>query len=570
MASNPASTECIDCGKTHPPRTALIPSPFQSIIALEEIPTPSETAAIREFTRDTDAEIAWREQAIDRLLCEVAELRRCSEQHEFIIAPIRRVPPEILAAIFLQLAAIEAQNSRHSMDYSLYDGLVEKKYMARPLLHRAPLIFGEVSRAWRKISLSTPRLWSSISLRCGNKELQTNSALCAAWLKRAGSLPLSIRFSRPSIQEEPISHGVTRNYQDLLETILPYSNRWRFVHFENLPAPTYDIIDSLPLNSVPILESLSVEHLAGPRHTMLQDTPWAKLKIAPKLTHLSFAKIRAANIVVHRESPTFPFSQLTQIEVGDCSADQCLEILGQALSAVACKFTVTETSAESSQHQPIIHPRLHTLKLDVYTNLHSLWSHLTCSVLSTLSVDTNSQGSPFFQGFPDFIARSGSHIKDFTLSGSTLNDHQFMACLDDMPQLRHLEVSEHNNGRQFTNHVWDSLTSAAGENSSLPLIPHLESLELTGAQESSHKSMVRMLKSRLRTATSPEGLFPFKKLNLSFFRNVSESAYDRLMAFEKLGIEIAIDVYPDDDGAPGSEASDSEEEDEGDESEEDD
>ncbi|KAJ7821731.1 hypothetical protein B0H13DRAFT_2449202, partial [Mycena leptocephala] len=110
-------------------------SPFQSLIVQERTPAVSETAAIRDFTREIDAEVARKELIIDRLLCEVEELRRCSEQHKALIAPIRRVPPEVMAEIFLQLAEIEADT------------------------WRSPLIFGRICRDWRSIALSMPRLW---------------------------------------------------------------------------------------------------------------------------------------------------------------------------------------------------------------------------------------------------------------------------------------------------------------------------------------------------------------------------------------------------------------------------
>ncbi|KAJ7118726.1 hypothetical protein C8R44DRAFT_546078, partial [Mycena epipterygia] len=106
-------------------------------------PSVSETAAIQDFIRNTDAEIGSKERnivalqaSIDQLVCEVAELRRCSDQHKAIIAPIRRVPHEVMAEIFMQLAEIEEENGR-----------------------QAPLIFGEISREWRTIALSLPRLW---------------------------------------------------------------------------------------------------------------------------------------------------------------------------------------------------------------------------------------------------------------------------------------------------------------------------------------------------------------------------------------------------------------------------
>ncbi|KAJ7739674.1 hypothetical protein DFH07DRAFT_708341, partial [Mycena maculata] len=109
-------------------------SPFQSLIAHQILPTPSETAAIHDFLRATDAEIERRESDIARLLCEVEELRRSSHRHKAIIHPIRRLPSEILGEIFQQLNDVEAEKP-------------------------APLIFGEVCRQWRAIALSLPSLW---------------------------------------------------------------------------------------------------------------------------------------------------------------------------------------------------------------------------------------------------------------------------------------------------------------------------------------------------------------------------------------------------------------------------
>ncbi|KAF7353671.1 hypothetical protein MVEN_01052000 [Mycena venus] len=232
---------CADCNKTHTPRAALAPSPFQSIIAQARMPDVWETAAIRDFSRDTDAEILARELAIDRLLCEVAELRRRSEQHKAIIAPIQRVPPEIMAEIFLQLAAIEAEVEIDSR-YDVGDYLVNKKPMVRPVRHRAPLIFGEISREWRFIMLSTPSLWNSISLSCTDEGVQTNISLCDLWLKRSGSLPLSIRLFRDWDISHP-SQKVIENFQDVMKTILPYAQRWRILDLENLPVPSYDVLD---------------------------------------------------------------------------------------------------------------------------------------------------------------------------------------------------------------------------------------------------------------------------------------------------------------------------------------
>ncbi|KAJ6547045.1 hypothetical protein B0H19DRAFT_1032495, partial [Mycena capillaripes] len=528
----PVTLACVDCGKVHPPRAVLTPSPFQSIIINGILPTSLETAAIRDFVQDTDAEVSWRERTIDRLLCEGANLRRRSEQHKVVIAPIRRVPSEVLAEIFLQLAAVEEKgdplSSRH------YELFFAKEYMIVPVLHRAPLIFGEISREWRDIALSTPRLWNSISLECREENTRTNISLCDMWLKRSGSLPLSIRLCYERMYDpEIISQKTIDDCQNLMKTILPYAQRWRFLDLDNLPA-SYEILRDLLPESVPILEIISVNHDKEPKAA--QFTPWAGLQIAPKLRCLYLDSIGGANITTQAEWSTFPWPQLTHIDVGGCSAYDCLAILGQALTAVACRFIVTKSS--SMDHPPISHSGLETLKIEVYDALYQLWSCLTCSVLSILLIISENPSPHFFDGLPSFITRSGGTITNFTLRGSSLNDDQLMSCLADMPLLRHLSVSEWGDDNQFTDRVWECLSWPMANDSLPPLIPNLESLTVAGLQQSSHKSVVHMLKSRVQTVAGAADLSLLKKMTLSVWRDMSQSAYEKLMAFEKLGLKI--------------------------------
>ncbi|KAJ7670733.1 hypothetical protein DFH06DRAFT_141185 [Mycena polygramma] len=64
------------------------------------------------------------------------------------LSPIRRIPPEILSAVFL----LCRNNSLQLDDYSIADP------------REAPIVLGQVSSGWRSICHGTPLLWDNISL----------------------------------------------------------------------------------------------------------------------------------------------------------------------------------------------------------------------------------------------------------------------------------------------------------------------------------------------------------------------------------------------------------------------
>ncbi|KAJ6608609.1 hypothetical protein B0H10DRAFT_520341 [Mycena sp. CBHHK59/15] len=544
---SPVVPKCVDCCKTHPPRAVLPPSPFQSIAAYGFLPTVSEAAAIRNFVQDIDAQIACREHAIltleaspalDRLVCECVQLRRHSEQHKALIAPIQRVPPEIIAEIFLWSAQLEARWSELWIQLHSSDSReVERRQsdLIEPRIHRAPMLFGEICREWRNVALTTPRLWNSIALRCSTPtDLQCNVHLCDTWLKRSGMLPLSIRVYRDSCARLSIV-TCTTHYENLLKTILPYANRWRWLHLD-FPSHSYHIFDRLSPAAVPRLESLSVVHSDEPPNALYPR--WTGFQVTPKLYDLKFDRIGAANIRVGVDQPTFAWSQLTRIEVGDCSVDDCLAILAQAPVAKICVFGV-ERGSHLEAHV-ITHPTLQTLTIKSSVTLRSFWNRLKCLSLSTLVV--RMEGHPeTAEDLPHFIARCSGTIEDFTLRGSGLNDSQFLACLHNMPILRNLYVSEHGAGTQLTDRLWESLSISRPR-----LIPKLESLTLAGGQSFRDKKLARMLMSRTRRGRRNS---PLKTVDLYIHRKMSDAGFSKIYncVHSGLGLQLQIDLEYDED-----------------------
>lgn len=181
---------------------------------------------------------------------------------------IERIPPEILAKIFL-LANGQQGIPIHDDPNRASD---------------APMIFSSVDRLWRQIATETPQLWTyiHISHRRPNFLLQT-----LAHIERSGDLPLDITiWWRPS--DEPLNkfrgkradkastalfHKTVKTWsgviEEQLQALLRYTGRWRSFQL---------MLDSLEL-----------------MHTHLT---WLVPVSAPGLTHLSLVY---EDIVNHME-----------------------------------------------------------------------------------------------------------------------------------------------------------------------------------------------------------------------------------------------------------------------------
>ncbi|KAK6966804.1 hypothetical protein R3P38DRAFT_3511982 [Favolaschia claudopus] len=149
-------------------------------------------AQIDELTRKIDVQ--------KQLLRDLEEQRsQARRQLNSLHDPMARLPLEIQSHIFLCVD--------HTWD----------KPSTYP--DNAPMVFVGVCRLWRHIALSTPRLWSTISMN-NLPRRACYAELCGKWMERAGTLPLSmslegssLRLARSGIQD------LVYQYRDRLESL---------------------------------------------------------------------------------------------------------------------------------------------------------------------------------------------------------------------------------------------------------------------------------------------------------------------------------------------------------------
>jgi hypothetical protein len=120
-----------------------------------------------------DSEITRLKAVLDDLTRKRDALRTYTHLHTALVAPIRRLPPEVLSVIFLHY------NDKNNASYSRLTRL-----------NKVPLMLGNVCSRWRTTIISTPQLWTSCVLTIRSTYLTSNAMLAKTWTHGGVPAPL--------------------------------------------------------------------------------------------------------------------------------------------------------------------------------------------------------------------------------------------------------------------------------------------------------------------------------------------------------------------------------------------
>ncbi|KAJ6559988.1 hypothetical protein B0H19DRAFT_890834, partial [Mycena capillaripes] len=121
-------------------------SPFIDILHTNALPSDSECQRIRHFLADSEKELDHLTEELERLDAlrkEILQKRRHLQEfidaHRALLSPVRRLPEDIVRAIFMA--------SLPSTRNPAISG------------QETPLLLCQICRSWRNTALATPRLW---------------------------------------------------------------------------------------------------------------------------------------------------------------------------------------------------------------------------------------------------------------------------------------------------------------------------------------------------------------------------------------------------------------------------
>ena len=342
---------CKSCDTPVHSHKTIPPSPAPHLFRTIQAPNATEAIRLREalqlaipVVHQLDDDISHVQMLLDELRRKRKPLQKFIAEQNTILAPIRRLPAEILAGIFVLCM---------NYDISSFDPM------------QSPLLVSRVCRGWRQVALSTQNLWSSITVT----DYRSSSKMAKLWMSRAISAPLTIRLDSTYDSTYRYSSNVGE-IESVIAVLVQYCDRWQHLDVSFYRTPP-SCLSSIRHN-LPSLESLRIR----------SSTAFVNIfEVAPRLQTLLL------DDWMSRIRLKIPWSQLTQLETQvSCSTDG-LYTLKFMPNLVKCTMHKPNNSGDILPHNisviTLSHLRFFCL---LRIRPDNMFNHLHLPTISTLRI----------------------------------------------------------------------------------------------------------------------------------------------------------------------------------------
>ncbi|KAF7376717.1 F-box domain-containing protein [Mycena sanguinolenta] len=263
----------------------------------------------------------------------------------------------------------------------------------------SPTTLTHVCRKWREIALATPALWRAIRLDHNNRYEQFR-LISDAWIRRSGSLPLSIVLHTDN---RDFLHGV------FTEPLAMATERWEHLNlWVSLPC--------LPEIGAPL--------------PMLRSLEFAAFTFGEVFTFYEVPQLR--NVVLRgliSSLVVLPWIQLTSLTLDYAEPNKCVQILTQTPNLIQCVLILGDYNEELDEVAngglELALPRLESLVIkhpaSWQQNVTGLLQCFAVPSLRRFEVEKSVLGTnPIYQ-LKSFISRSRCMLQEVCIWIS--NDH---------------------------------------------------------------------------------------------------------------------------------------------------
>jgi hypothetical protein len=399
-------------------------SPFSAVLRSNYAASVIEAPQIEQIITKHDQGIAQIDKEIARTLVTLNRLqhRRAGlvasrQAHRGLLSPIRRTPPELLAEIFVLCLP---NDEFVGVDVSA-----------------APLLLVQICSHWRKIALSTPRLWNSISVDIECDEIRAYTLDCRpfgrkhpieAWLSRSGNLPLSIKIYI-DYDLQPISADFFADFV-FVDIFIPFSSRWSNLHLDLRQPPIERLVCNSSI-STPNLETLTLD---------IQDDI---NRLALTQTAARLQKITVLGGFLAPSYLKLPWSQLTEFrslsELED-DLEECLDFLQLCPNLTRLSLETIGDVSHVVSRPLVVMPRLSWLDLGSCTNpFRLLLDNLVVPSLREINFWAREQWCK--SELLSLVYRSSSPLELLSIRSMEMVSADLDACFESIQTLREISVT---------------------------------------------------------------------------------------------------------------------------------
>ncbi|KAJ7681867.1 hypothetical protein DFH06DRAFT_1387727, partial [Mycena polygramma] len=318
--------------------------PIKDILHTNVVPSDSECQGIRHLLYSSQQQVDELTEELARLETmhkEISRKRRELQQfidaHLALLSPMRRLPEDLVRAIFMACFPSARNPTLSGKD--------------------APVLLCQICQSWRGTALAMPPLWAALHLVILKaSQLQYLLERVAIWLKRSGMAPMDISvvvsatcrlddgiFPRPPAD-------VDGSISPLLPALVAISRRWRSVDIavlEYLHAESPLLL--LTSSDVPLLETVKIPPGINPR-------------IVPDFTALAFLvtpSLRSLTLPGSETAPRIPvaWKSLTDLKITRSryhyiTSVTALTILRKCPSLQTCEFHIYDAPSDQTSLPP--------------------------------------------------------------------------------------------------------------------------------------------------------------------------------------------------------------------------
>jgi hypothetical protein len=468
-----------------------------------------------------DDEMSRLQMVMDQLAAERQSLEKSLEEHRSIVAPIRRIPLEVLSEIFMFCA----DNSGSNSNSKCFD------------VTQAPIQLSFVCNKWRRLAISMSHLWSSISLKGGRESVLSSGMrhtslsrrsirtdMLSTWLLRSGSLPLTLSIDASWLEHDALTFCIA--------IMISHSHRWRDVTF-NLDEEHWEMLSAVK-GHLPQLERLDVDVL-GDDDDDDDDgfsIPLDIFETAPKLHTITMQyNLDSSDWLV-------PWQQLRCLHFNLHFPMSLPWILQECSNLVRCTVDIyhMDDSLDDLDHASIA--SLHLL-LRVRNDLDVLFNTLTLRALQDLDIarplDAGSTVTLPQNAVASMLDRSSCNLQRLRLFDVGFTSDELVVILQAQPSLIELVIHEPTSPI-VTKPVLERMTRDISQSFSTgsPLVvPNLKRLELFAAFAFGDRVILDLIQSRWRVV----GL---ESVKLGINRAVSSETITQMALWRKEGLDLEV------------------------------